>query len=111
MARSNAFRDLVRIARIACLCDRRGLTTDQGFAQFTQAVERRSAAMKTRREALAGLGAAAAMGPVPRRKALAKRPPNADIAIVGGGIAGLTCADTLRAAGVNATLYEARDRL
>jgi monoamine oxidase len=111
MPRSKIFHDLTRIARVARLCDRHGLTNDRGLAQFVRAAERRNIVPKTRREALAGLGAAATMGLVPWRKAFAKRPPNADIAIVGGGIAGLACADTLRAAGVNATLYEARDRL
>lgn len=50
-------------------------------------------------------------GSLPWHPALAARAPTVDVAIVGGGIAGLTCADTLRGLGVNATLYEARNRL
>jgi monoamine oxidase len=111
MARSKAFRDLLRAARIARYCEQRGLPTDQGIAQLGRIAEHQRAARKTRREVLASLGTAAAMSLVPWRSAFPKRPPNADIAIVGGGIAGLACADSLRAAGVNATLYEARDRL
>jgi len=36
---------------------------------------------------------------------------NADIGIVGGGMAGLTCADTLLAAGCHATIHEANTRV
>lgn len=111
MARSRAFHDLLRTARIARYCDRHGLTTRDGIARLAQTAEKRHAAKRTRREVLAGLGAAAAVGLTPWRSALAKRPPNVDVAIVGGGIAGLTCADTLRATGANATVYEARERL
>jgi monoamine oxidase len=64
-----------------------------------------------RRELLAGgagLAAAAMLGGrLPR--ALATNPPR--IAIIGGGLAGLTCAYRLRQAGYRATLYEASDRL
>jgi len=64
-----------------------------------------------RRELLAGgagLAAAAMLGGrLPR--ALAASP--ARIAIVGGGLAGLTCAYRLQQAGYRATLYEASDRL
>jgi monoamine oxidase len=111
MARSRAFHDLIRVARVARYCDQRGLSTGEGLIRLAQAAEKRRAARKTRREVLAGIGAAAAFGLTPRRRAFAKRPPNADIAIVGAGIAGLTSADALRAAGINATLYDARDRL
>lgn len=111
MARSKAFQDLLRAARIAQYCDKRGLGTDQGIASLARAAEKRHAWKRTRREVLAGLGAAATIGLAPLRPTFAKPAPDVDVAIVGGGIAGLTCADTLRAAGVNATLYEARDRL
>jgi NADPH-dependent 2,4-dienoyl-CoA reductase/sulfur reductase-like enzyme len=78
---------------------------------------RRRAERHTRREFLGGLGKAASLGLasatlIPGRSALgARRPPSVDAAIVGGGIAGLACADTLQKAGVNATIYEARHRL
>jgi monoamine oxidase len=56
----------------------------------------------------AGLAAAAMLGGrIPR--ALAANAPR--IAIVGGGLAGLTCAYRLKQAGNRATLYEASDRL
>lgn len=111
MARSKAFQDLLRAARIAWYCDKHGLSTDQGIARLAHAADKRRMSKRTRREVLAGLGATAAAGLLPWRRALAKKAVNVDVGIVGAGIAGLVCADTLRAAGVNAALYEARDRL
>jgi monoamine oxidase len=65
-----------------------------------------------RREVLAGGAgiAAAAMlsGRLPRALA-ASAPPR--IAIVGGGLAGLTCAYRLKQAGLQSSVYEASDRL
>jgi monoamine oxidase len=66
----------------------------------------------TRRRLLAGaagIGAAALLGPAPLAKALARRPTAGQprIAIVGAGLAGLTCAYRLRRRGIACTLYEA----
>jgi monoamine oxidase len=65
----------------------------------------------TRREVIAGgtgLALAAALsGPLPR--ALAASQPR--IVVVGGGLAGLTCAYTLKQAGIRADLYEAATRV
>ena len=41
----------------------------------------------------------------------APRPKNISVGIVGAGLAGLACADTLQTAGLNATIYEARRRV
>lgn len=64
----------------------------------------------TRRRMLAALGAASALPlvgwPAPSRAASSLR-----VAIIGGGLAGLTALDALNAAGVEAHLYEARGRL
>lgn len=64
----------------------------------------------TRRRMLAALGAAAALPligwPTRSRAASGLR-----VAIIGGGLAGLTALDALTAAGVEAHLYEARGRL
>lgn len=64
----------------------------------------------TRRRMIATLGAAAALPaigwPAPSRARSTMR-----IAVIGGGLAGLTALDALSAAGVDAHLYEARGRL
>jgi monoamine oxidase len=111
MARSKAFQDLLRAARIARYCDKHGLSTDKGIARLAHAADKQRMSKRTRREVLAGFGVTVAASLLPWRRALAKRTVNVDVGIVGAGIAGLVCADTLRWAGVNAALYEARDRL
>lgn len=64
----------------------------------------------TRRRMLAALAAAAALPvvgwPVPTRARSAMR-----VAVIGGGLAGLTALDALSTAGMDAHLYEARGRL
>src|SRR5262245_61081117 len=62
----------------------------------------------TRRQLLAGAGAAAALLTLPRRARAGGQP---DIAIVGSGIAGLTCALELADRGIAATVYEASGRV
>src|SRR5262249_50232160 len=47
----------------------------------------------------------------PVRWAFAGSSPTASIGIVGAGLAGLTCADVLKRAGVRASLYEANQRV
>ncbi|MGH6959236.1 MAG: flavin monoamine oxidase family protein, partial [Dongiaceae bacterium] len=115
MTRSTAFRNLLRVACIARYCDAHQLSTAEGIARLRESAGCTRNTGPSRRAFIAGFGKAAATGAValtPFGRALAaRRPPTVDVAIVGGGIAGLTCADTLRAAGVDATLYEARDRL
>ena len=60
----------------------------------------------SRRHMLAGLAGAAATFALPGRPAIAQSAMR--VAIVGGGLAGLTALDMLRAAGVDVTLHEAR---
>ena len=60
----------------------------------------------SRRRMLAGLAGAAGVAALPRWPAFAQ--PARRVIVVGGGLAGVTALDRLRASGVDATLYEAR---
>jgi len=67
----------------------------------------------SRRHFVAGAaaGGAALLGAVPAARAIGKFGTSSRIAILGAGLAGLACADQLRAHGVSATLYEANTRV
>jgi monoamine oxidase len=103
---------LRNIVHTADACDRRGLSTADGFAAREEARERRRVALN-RRGFLRGAGiagAALATGLAsPRARAAVSS--DARIAIIGAGMSGLVCADQLRAAGLSATLYEANSRI
>lgn len=82
------------------------------MARFAAAQDRKA----SRRSFLKGLGGIAAAGAVAsgagRAFAAPPKPTSTgpSIAIVGGGLAGLVCADTLKASGIAATVFEASDR-
>jgi monoamine oxidase len=77
--------------------------------ETTRVIEERA----TSRRAFIGKlsAAAAATALAPNLLAAPNRTTKARIAIVGGGLAGLTCAYRLKQAGINATVYEANSRL
>ena len=106
MPRTPAFSRLARTVRIARWCDHHALPTKEGL-EAALAVERR--ALMSRREFLSGIAATSALAalPAPVRAFQA----NLDVGIVGAGLAGLACADRLRARGVVASVYEASDRV
>jgi monoamine oxidase len=102
--------------RIGRFCEREGISTSEGMERCAEMEYRLGKAGKRRREFLANMGTVAAVGALasagPGRWALAApQAPDISVAIVGAGMAGLACADTLRAAGLDATIYEARPRL
>src|SRR5512146_848707 len=109
MARSILLSRLARVMRIARFCDREGLSTRDGMEEVA---ERESARQEEigRRGLLIGAGAAgAAMAAgLYSRRAYANSTSNARIAVIGAGMAGLVCADTLRRRGMsNAIVYDA----
>lgn len=103
MSRSNFFHSVSRALRLAESCEQMNISTSEG-------IERQQVALHTRREFLKIAGAAGlAVSPV---GALAARSSSAPrIAIVGGGLSGLVCADRLQSKGYTATVYEATYRL
>ncbi|MCB9686278.1 MAG: FAD-dependent oxidoreductase [Alphaproteobacteria bacterium] len=119
MPRSSAFRDLQRAVAIARFADRNGLPTREAVQRFqARLVERHQVrlASPSRRDVLKGLGSAAGLvgmgAAFAPGRAVAARPDgqNAEVAIVGSGMAGLSCAYTLQKSGVYATVYDATTR-
>jgi monoamine oxidase len=116
MSRTRALRDLIRALRLAQFCEQRRIPTAEGIERAAARAEAAHRERDARRRFLAGAGGLALAGgaamltPVGRAFA-APRPPAIDVGIVGAGMAGLACADTLRVRGVRATLHEARERV
>lgn len=112
MAHAPLLDSLRRVAAAARFCDDRGLSTRDGIAQLEERRERQALALSRRGFLRAAGGAAvAASGLLSRRARAGQLQSNARIAIVGGGLAGLVCADQLAALGVVATIYEANSRV
>src|SRR5829696_7853352 len=103
MARTPLARRLGEAASVAAEAAAQGTSAEE-------VLEGRADGLR-RRELLAGGAglAAAAMLSGPLSRALAASAPR--IVVVGGGLAGLTCAYRLRRAGHRAELHEASDRL
>jgi monoamine oxidase len=109
VGRTLGFDGIIRALRLAKVFEERGISTSEGLERAAGARERQRA---TRRDVLKGIGATAAIGllGVPRIGRATPR-ANASVGIVGAGLAGLSAADSLAAAGIAATTYEGRDRI
>ena len=94
----------MRSAAAARVADARRMSPADAIAWCETA----AAARVNRRTFLTGLGAAAAAAASPRP--IAAESANAQIAVVGAGLAGLSCADRLAQRGIAATVYEASAR-
>jgi monoamine oxidase len=117
LSRSPLFAQIARALRIARFCDDHRLSTADGLARIHAAEERYAAARRSRREMLKALvqtgaaGAAASVAwPAHRVLASGQRRQSLDVGIVGAGLAGLACADTLASRGVAASVYDANTR-
>jgi len=115
MARSAAFRSFARLMAAALVAERQGcsatdaLGTLQEFTRTPHAISRRQFLLGA-----GATGATLALGTItgfPIHVADAKPLPSSlSVGIVGAGLAGLACADTLKARGIRASIYEAASR-
>lgn len=105
MARSRMFEAVRRALRLSREAEARRLSTRSALELRA---EREHAAL-SRRAFIGGVaaGTGVLLGAIPPAKAIGKFGTNARVAILGAGLAGLSCADTLRAHGVSAVIYEA----
>ena len=117
MSRSPIFADVIRALRLARFCTDHRLSTADGLTRVGEAEIERAALRRGRREWMktvartSALGAAACVtAPVRRVLAGPKQASSLDVGIVGAGLAGLACADTLAGRGVVATVYDANTR-
>lgn len=110
MGKTALFSRLQRLFAVARIARRRGVPPSEAIEIARQAVG------PTRRQLVAGAtlaGAGLALGCDRLRSLLpaAARRGAREVAIVGGGIAGLTCAWRLTQAGVPVRIYEAQERI
>jgi monoamine oxidase len=110
--RTPLLRSLAQLARDHALAESRGVQPDDIRAERALARERHAGEI-TRRDFLAGSAAAGAALALGATAGFARpaQAAGARIAIVGGGIAGLTTALTLADKGVASTVYESSDRI
>ena len=108
MPRTPLAQNLVKAVSVAAESSARQVPVEQVLHdRAAQALTRREFLGRTTRIALAGLGAMAVPGFLPAARAAG----STRVAIVGAGLAGLTCAYRLKQAGLKATVYEANTRL
>ena len=110
MARTPLLRSLVRLSADHAAAAEQGVPVDAVREGRERARERRAGAL-SRREFLAGAAAAGAFATAAVLPRAARAATGPRIAIVGGGISGLTAALTLADNGLASTVYEASTRL
>ena len=117
MARTPTFRTFARLMSAALLADRRHGSVSDAVGACRKPESARPAVSISRRQFLIGSAAAGAMlslGPMAgfqtRRAEAAPPSSSLSVGIVGAGLAGLACADTLKSKGIQASVYEAATR-
>ena len=117
MARTASFRSLVRLMTAAFLAERRQCSALDTLGAIQESESRRTSESISRRQFLLGAGATGATlamatmtGLPPRATAAKPSPSSLSVGIVGAGLAGLACADALKASGIRASVYEAATR-
>ncbi len=114
MSHSPLFDRLAHILQTVHYCQQHHLSTQDGLAHLAHLSTQRT----TRRNLLLHMGRLTATGTIAgitsgylHRAIAAPNPSAPKVAIIGAGLAGLTCADELRKQGIIATLYEASTRV
>lgn len=108
MARSTLFDQLRRIVRLGDFADARGIPSDEAVSEAISLDRRRFLGVAAGAAGVATVGCAD--GVSVGAEAIRVR-GGRDVAIVGAGIAGVACAYELQRSGVEATLYEASERV
>src|SRR5262245_13515721 len=107
MSHSPLFSQLARLMRIANWCEREGVPTSEGLV-IADEVEATGRRQFLARAGAYAVGSAVASVVSPRSNVFAGPAPS--IGIVGAGLAGLACADTLKVKGLLAAIYDANNR-
>lgn len=106
MSRTPAFRQLLRTLGHACSSLESGRPADEVVGEAAEM-------SRARRKLLAGLGGGALASALPLAPAFAipKVHSSQSVAIIGAGLAGLSCADQLARSGIRADIFEAANRV
>ena len=109
MSRSEMFRRLGSYIRIAQHCEKTG----QPAREALEALDHLQGRARMRRRLLAALCAGAAASAIPGtlRRSLAAPAVSGSVAVIGAGLAGLSCAYALAGKGVRAEIFEASERV
>ncbi|MBD2441463.1 NAD(P)/FAD-dependent oxidoreductase [Nostoc sp. FACHB-110] len=117
MSHSQLFHQLAKTLQIVHFCQKHHISTSEGMARISEWAAMMSVRKTQRREFLANLGKFTLIGGTLgvgtgyfHRTLAAPISPDAKIAIVGAGLAGLACAYELQKKGIQATIYEASQR-
>ncbi|NGZ07763.1 MAG: NAD(P)/FAD-dependent oxidoreductase [Nitrospira sp. LK70] len=117
MARSAAFHSFARLMAAAMLAESRGCSNADAIGTLQASTQTEVSPTISRRQFLLGAGATGAtfaLGTItgfPLRITDAKPLPSSlSVGIVGAGLAGLACADTLKTHGIRTSIYDAATR-
>jgi monoamine oxidase len=117
MARTASFHSLIRLMKAAFFAEHRQCSIADALETIQSLGSTRASPAISRRRFLLEAGATGAtvamatMTGIPQRATAAKPSPSTlSVGIVGAGLAGLACADTLKTHGIRATIYEAANR-
>jgi monoamine oxidase len=116
MGRTAAFRSFARMMTAALLADGRHCSAAEALEVIHVSASRPTRDALSRRDFLLKAGATGAalafstISSFPHRAAAKPLPSSLSVGIVGAGLAGLACADTLTTRGIRASIYEAAMR-